>query len=82
MLQRAILDRPVVDRTGLAGRYDFDLNWAPSEKEFGGEIPTPSDSSSPPLVTALQEELGLKLEAARGPAEVLVIDRVAKPTEN
>ena len=82
VLQRAILDRPVVNRTGLIGRYDFDLNWAPSEKEFGGEIPTPSDTSSPPLVTALQEELGLRLEAMHGPADVLVIDRASRPGEN
>ncbi len=81
LLQRAVLDRPVVDRTGLTGRYDFDLNWAPSEREFGGEITVaPSDAPSPPFVTALQQELGLKLESTRGAAEALVIDKAEKPS--
>ena len=82
VLQRAVLDRPVVDKTGLTGRYDFDLEWASSEREFGGEIPSPAESSSPPFVTALQQELGLKLEATRGPAEALVIDHAEQPTAN
>lgn len=83
VLQRAILDRPVVDHTGLAGRYDFDLKWTPGEREFGGELQlATSDTSSPPLVVALQEQLGLKLEATRGPAAAIVIDRVEKPSSN
>ena len=80
VLQRAVLDRPVVDRTGLTGRYDFDLDWAPSERESGGEIAAaPADSPAPPLLTALQQELGLKLEATRGPAQAFVIDKAVKP---
>lgn len=82
LLQRAILDRPVVDRTGLAERYDFDLSWAPSQREFNGEIQITADTSSPPLHVALQEQLGLKLEARRDMAESLVIDKVQQPSSN
>ena len=81
MMQRALLDRPVVDRTGLTGRYDFDLEWAPDETQFGGEIPAaPSDAPVAPLFVAMQEQLGLKLEATRGPVEALVVDKAEKPT--
>ena len=83
ILQRAILDRPVVDKTGLQGRYDFDLQWAPEETQFGGEVPaTPQDASSPPFFTAVREQLGLRMVATRGPAEALVIDRVQRPSPN
>jgi uncharacterized protein (TIGR03435 family) len=83
LLQRAVLDRPVVDKTGLSGRYDFDLTWAPDETQFGGEVPiAPSDAPSPPLFTAMQEQLGLRLEATRGPVDALVIDTAEKPTAN
>lgn len=83
VLQRAILDRPVVDRTGLSGRYDFDLNWAPSEREFNGEIAAaPGDTASPPLVVAVQQQLGLRLEATRGLTNALVIDSVHRPSAN
>jgi uncharacterized protein (TIGR03435 family) len=81
LLQRAILDRPVVDKTGLAGRYDFDLDWEPDETQFGGDLPTASDkTNSPPLFVALEQELGLKLEATRGPVDALVVDRAERPT--
>jgi uncharacterized protein (TIGR03435 family) len=81
LLQRAVLDRPVVDKTGLEGRYDFDLEWAPDETQFGGDVPVaPSDAPSPPLFTAMQQELGLKLTATRGPVEALVVDRAQRPT--
>lgn len=83
VLQRAILDRPVVDKTGLQGRYDFDLQWAPDETQFGGEVPVaPPDASSPPFFTAIREQLGLRLAATRGPVEALVIDHVERPTPN
>jgi uncharacterized protein (TIGR03435 family) len=83
LLQRAVLDRPVVNKTGLPGRYDFDLTWAPDETQFGGEVPiAPSDAPSPPLFTAVQEQLGLRLEATRGPVDALVIDTAEKPTAN
>ena len=87
VMQTAVLDRPVVDKTGLAGRYDFTLRWTPDESQFAGlgvQVPPPSnDPNAPPgLFTAIQEQLGLKLDAARAPTEVLVIDRVEKPSEN
>jgi uncharacterized protein (TIGR03435 family) len=83
LLQRAILDRPVVDSTELSGRYDFDLAWAPDETQFGGEVPPASgDAPSPPLFEALQQQLGLKLEARKGLAPALVIDEVNKPSGN
>lgn len=83
VLQRAVLDRPVVNKTGLTGRYDFDLEWSPSGREFGGDIPAaPEDASSPPLFAAMQQELGLKLEATHGPAEAFVIDEVERPSDN
>jgi uncharacterized protein (TIGR03435 family) len=81
VMQRAILDRPVVDKTGLTGRYDFDLVWAPDETQFGGGVPVASaDAPSPPLFTAMQEELGLKMEATRGMVEALVVDAVERPS--
>jgi uncharacterized protein (TIGR03435 family) len=87
LMQSAVLDRPVVDQTGLAGRWDFTLLWTPDEFQFGGlgvKVPPPTnDAAAPPdLFTAMQEKLGLKLEATKAPAEVLVIERVAKPSEN
>jgi uncharacterized protein (TIGR03435 family) len=87
LFQGAVLDRPVVDQTGLAGRYDFTLNWTPDETQFGGlgvKVPPPPDNAAAPpgLFTAIQEQLGLKLDATRAPVEVFVIDRVEKPSEN
>ena len=81
VLQRAILDRPVVDKTGLTGRFDFDLTWKPDESEFNGNLGNGSaDSDKPGMFAALQEQLGLRLEAKRGPIEALVIDGVSKPS--
>jgi uncharacterized protein (TIGR03435 family) len=83
LLQRAILDRPVVNRTGLTGRYDFDLEWAPDETQFGGDVPVaPSDAPSAPLFIAIQEQLGLKLEATRGPVSALIVDSAEPPSAN
>jgi uncharacterized protein (TIGR03435 family) len=83
ILQRAVLDRPVVDKTGLAGRYDFDLVWAPDASQFGGEVAVaPSNASSPPFFTAVREQIGLRLVATRGPAEALVIDSASLPSPN
>jgi uncharacterized protein (TIGR03435 family) len=66
-------DRIVVDNTGISGSYDVKLEWAPD--------PAP-ESTIPSLFAALQEELGLRLEPARGPVEMIVIDSIEKPTEN
>jgi uncharacterized protein (TIGR03435 family) len=82
VFQRAALDRPVVDRTGLTGRYDFDLEWTQDESQFGGALKAPEIPTKPDLFAALQQELGLKLEATRGPVEAIVIDRAERPSEN
>ena len=87
LMQSVVLDRPVVDQTGLTGRYDFTLNWTPDDSQFGGmgaKVPPPTDSADalPNLYTAIQEQLGLKLEATRAPADVMVIDHVEKPSAN
>jgi uncharacterized protein (TIGR03435 family) len=80
MLQRATLDKPTVNRTGLTGKYDFDLKFAQDESQYGGDVPKASDDSqSPPLFTAVQEQLGLKLEATRGMVSAMVVDGAAKP---
>lgn len=84
------LGSPVIDKTGLAGKYDFKLSFMPEPTQqdlalFGPQppdaVPVP-DSGLPSIFTAVQEQLGLKLEAARGPVEVLVIDRAEKPDPN
>ena len=69
----------VVDRTGLAGTYDFSLNWKSDRNGSFNEAA--SDASIPSLQTALQEQLGLKLEPQKGPMQVLVIDHAEKPAE-
>ncbi|HEY1307676.1 MAG TPA: TIGR03435 family protein [Vicinamibacterales bacterium] len=83
-----LVGRRVIDKTGLTGPYyDFTLKWTP---DLGGGIPglppdvpgtppPPADPDAPNLFTAVQEQLGLKLESARGPVEVVVIDRIEKP---
>jgi uncharacterized protein (TIGR03435 family) len=82
----AFLDRPVVDRTRIQGRYDFSLAWTIDEfqsvrlKAF--PVPQRSDIDVPNLFTALREQLGLQLDTANAPAEVLVIDRIERPSAN
>ena len=82
MLQSPVLDRPVVDRTGLVGKYDFDLEWTPDETQFGGQLPRPAEPNRPGLFAALQQQLGLRMEATRGTIDTLVIDRAERPAEN
>jgi uncharacterized protein (TIGR03435 family) len=75
--------RPVVDRTGLKGGYDFELLWTPDEAPpVGVTLPAWYDPNGPSLVTAVQEQLGLKMEATTGPVDVLVIDSAERPTED
>jgi uncharacterized protein (TIGR03435 family) len=81
VMQRSALDRPVVDQTGLLGRYDFDLEWSPDETQFDGNVP-PKNPDEPDLFAALQQQLGLRLEATKGPIDALVIDQVQRPLEN
>jgi uncharacterized protein (TIGR03435 family) len=86
-MQGAVMDKPVVDHTGLTARYDFNLNWTPDESQFeamgGFKPPSADDTNAPPaLSTAMQEQLGLKFEATKAQADVLVIDHVEKPSAN
>lgn len=82
LLQAMVLDRPVVDQTALSGRFDFTLLWTPDQSEFGGRGPAATnDLNAPPgLFTAIQEQLGLKLDPTKAMVDVLVIDRVERPT--
>ena len=75
-------NRRIVDQTGLSGEFDLDLRWTPDQLPLAlpGAPPLPIDANAPSLFTALQEQLGLKLESQRGPVEVLVIDEVSKPS--
>lgn len=84
-----LVSRPVSDKTALTGMYDFSLKFAPESAGspgilrllgLGGPPPTATDPNAPSLIAALQEQLGLKLEGARGPLEVVVIDKFEKPT--
>jgi uncharacterized protein (TIGR03435 family) len=85
MLRRGWLDRPVIDQTGLTGRYDFDLEWTPEQAQFAAEVnaETPgSEDSRPELFEAMRQQLGLKIKAIKGPAEIMIIDHVEKPGAN
>lgn len=84
LLQEVVLDKPVVDQTGIKGRYDFTLKWAPDFSQFGGHVPPPTEApdAPPSLFTAVQEQIGLKLETTKTMVDVLVIDHVEKPSEN
>jgi uncharacterized protein (TIGR03435 family) len=78
------LGRTIIDKTGLTGNYDFSLQWAPNE---GSAAPGPDGAASAvdpgaSIFTAVQEELGLKLESTKGPVDVIVIDHIERPTEN
>jgi uncharacterized protein (TIGR03435 family) len=84
------LGRTVVDKTGLAGRFDYKLDWTPDNAsqqmmksgDSGPGENASSDSVGPSLFTALEEQLGLKLESAKGPVDVVVIDQLQQPTAN
>ncbi len=80
MLQRATLDKPTVNKTGLTGKFDFDLKFAQDESQYGGQVgAAKEDSQSPPLFTAVQEQLGLRLEATRGMVSTMVVDEAVRP---
>jgi uncharacterized protein (TIGR03435 family) len=87
------LGRPIVDKTDLKGLFDIQLQWTPDVGQAFGPFgavapggpeppPAPVDPSGPSIFTALQEQLGLRLESTKGPVEVLVIDSVQAPSEN
>ena len=83
VLQRSALEYPVLDKTGLSARYDFDLEFAPDATVFGGALGKGSDDAqSPNLFAAMQQQLGLRLEKTRGLVSALVIDHVERPSEN
>jgi uncharacterized protein (TIGR03435 family) len=82
-----ILDRPVIDKTGVAGKFDFSLQFSADESTPGVRINSagvgPNDPPpAPSIFTAIQEQLGLKLESGKGPGEFLIIDSVERPSEN
>jgi uncharacterized protein (TIGR03435 family) len=89
-MQGGVMDKPVIDQTGLSGKYDFELKWTPDESQFaqfrgvGAVVPQPTgDLKAPPnLYTAMQEQLGLKMRTEKFLADVIVIDHVDRPSEN
>ena len=86
-VMQAHLDRPVVDQTGLKGRLDFQLQWTPDEfTSLGGPgappKPPEGTETQPDLFTAIQQQMGLKLESTKAQVDVLVIDKVERPSEN
>ena len=66
--------RQVIDKTGFTGHFDLNLEYSPD--------PAPADAPAPPLITVLEQDLGLKLDSGKGPVEVLVIDHIERPSEN
>lgn len=93
-LQSLVLDRPVVDKTGIQGRFDYQCTFAPDESQFGGHPPPMPNQgnnngstdtaapAAPSLYDALQQELGLKLSAEKTAVDVIAIDHVDKPSAN
>jgi uncharacterized protein (TIGR03435 family) len=71
-----LTNRPVIDRTGLTGQFNFDLDFAPLDGDAA------ANSSAPSLFTAMQEQLGLRLDTAKAPLDGLVIERAERPSEN
>ena len=76
------LGRVVLNQTGLTGRYDLTLRWTPDDRPAPLVNGAPDPSAPPDLFTAIQEQLGLKLESTRGPVPVLVLDHVERPSDN
>jgi uncharacterized protein (TIGR03435 family) len=83
-LQTAVMDRPVINQTTIEGLFDFTLDWMPDETQFA-TFGTPQqlpDTGKPNIYEAFRQQLGLRLEATRAPADIIVIDKVEKPSEN
>ena len=86
-LQSNVLDKPVVNRTGLTGRYDFNLKFTPDQVQFanfgaGTPAPTADPDAPPDIFAAFEQQLGLKLESARATVDVMVIEKIERPSEN
>jgi uncharacterized protein (TIGR03435 family) len=84
-LQMLVLDKPVVDQTGITGRYDESVTFTPDQTQFNGHLPKLPQSDvadAPDLFTAIQQQLGLRLAAEKTDVDVLVIDHVDKPSAN
>lgn len=89
-MQSGVMDKPVVDQTGLTDKYDFTLKWTPDESQFaqfrgtGATPPKPTDdpNAPPALYTAIQEQLGLKMGPGKAPDDVIVIDKAEQPSAN
>jgi uncharacterized protein (TIGR03435 family) len=84
---KAVLDRPAINKTDIPGIFNFRLRFAGGPANSAGVPPTSSttaaaDLAGPSILTAIQEQLGLKLDAKRGPGEFLVVDSIERPTEN
>jgi uncharacterized protein (TIGR03435 family) len=88
-----LLHSPVIDKTGLTGKYNFELKWAPDETEGGmarppdgsqpeAGNPAPSATTGPSIYTALEEQLGFRLEARKEPGDVIEIDHIEQPSPN
>ena len=85
MAFRILLGQPVVDKTGLMGLFNVAVNWAPDALRSAPRddaIEAAGDPNAPTMFTAVEEQLGLRLESRRAPVEFLVIERVEKPSEN
>jgi uncharacterized protein (TIGR03435 family) len=87
LLEGAVLDKPVIDQTGLTGKFDFQLKWTPDPTQFAGfgmKIPPPATGpdAPPDLFAAVQQQLGLKLDSTKAPVPVLVFDHAQQPTAN
>jgi uncharacterized protein (TIGR03435 family) len=85
VLQIMVLDRPVVDQTGIAGRFDVQVTFTPDDSEFKGQRmvpPTDPASAAPSLFDAVQQQLGLKLSAQKAQVDVISIDHVERPSPN
>ena len=76
------LGRIVIDRTGLTGTFDVRLKWTADAPASLAGTASSDDPGALSIFTALEEQLGLKLQSTKGPVEVLVIDRIGKPSEN
>lgn len=82
-LQRFVSDRPVVDGTGISGKYDVTLRWTPDDAQpEASRQGEESSNTYPGFFKAIEEQLGLKLEEGKRPTPVLVVDKVEMPTEN